>query len=73
MKLWLNIDRIARELGGERRGPVPATRSHFGALESSGGYRSTFQGTANGKPLDGSAHSDRSISSVRGSTSPGVA
>jgi hypothetical protein len=32
MKPRLNVDKIAKGLGGERRGPFTATGGHFGAL-----------------------------------------
>lgn len=44
----LDIDRIARRLGGEPKGEVPAGHGFFGALELLAEVRSRFQTPSNG-------------------------
>jgi hypothetical protein len=43
MKPRLNMDKIAKALGGERRGPVTATGGHFGALNLAADIAARFK------------------------------
>jgi hypothetical protein len=43
MKPRLNIDKIAKAIGGERRGPVTAKGGHFGALNLAADVAARFK------------------------------
>ena len=53
MKRRLNMDKIAKGLGAERRGRVSATGGHFGALQLLAEVEATFRVPAGGgRPTD---------------------
>lgn len=53
MKPRLNMDKIAKGLGGERRGPVSATGGHFGAMNVAADIAARFKTPRNGgRPTD---------------------
>lgn len=53
MKTRLDMDEIARGLGAERRGKVPATSGYFGALQLLADIKARFRApTGGGRPTD---------------------
>jgi hypothetical protein len=53
MKVWIDMDKIARDLGGERRGKVAASGGYFGVIQLRADIEARFRvPPGGGRPTD---------------------